>query len=164
MCTLLLLCNFVLDVLFSVISQQQKNGVSWSRSPSSWEVTWSTLTWWKVWILLCFRRWVNKAGRTSLHSIHSFDRPMTDLYRTIYDLFTALVPSILPILKSKTVFLLFNQSSNWQYLRYIWWAFVAFVCHVTHLLCSVVFQVRAEITSKEKEEEDMMEKVQKEAK
>lgn len=39
----------------------------------------------------------------------------------------------------------------------------AFVCHVTHLLCSV-FQVRAEITSKEKEEEDMMEKVQKEAK
>lgn len=35
---------------------------------------------------------------------------------------------------------------------------------MTHLLCSVVFQVRAEITSKEKEEEDMMEKVQKEAK
>lgn len=30
--------------------------------------------------------------------------------------------------------------------------------------CVCVFQVRAEITSKEKEEEDMMEKVQKEAK
>lgn len=43
--------------VFSVISQQRRNGVSWSRSQSFWEVTWSTLTWWKVWISLCCRRW-----------------------------------------------------------------------------------------------------------
>lgn len=67
MCALLLLLIWV-SSSFSVTSQQQRNDVSWSRSPSSWEVTWSTLTWWKVWILLCFRRWVNKAGRSRIHT------------------------------------------------------------------------------------------------
>lgn len=40
------------------------------------------------------------------------------------------------------------------------------VCYLLSCLpvCVSVLQVRAEITSKEKEEEDMMEKVQKEAK
>lgn len=42
------------------------------------------------------------------------------------------------------------------------WDFAALIGHVIYLFC--VFQVRAEITSKEKEEEDMMEKVQKETK
>lgn len=57
---------FCICCLLSVINQQQKNDVSWSRSPSSWEVTWSTLTWWKVWISLCCRRWVERAGRSSV--------------------------------------------------------------------------------------------------
>ena len=30
---------------------------SWFRSPSTLEVTWSTLTWWRVWTSLCWRRW-----------------------------------------------------------------------------------------------------------
>lgn len=38
------------------------------------------------------------------------------------------------------------------------------VCYLLSCLPVCVLQVRAEITSKEKEEEDMMEKVQKEAK
>lgn len=50
-------CVFIFVVCSSEISLQQRNVVSWSRSLSSWEVTWSTLTWWKVWILLCCRRW-----------------------------------------------------------------------------------------------------------
>lgn len=40
----------------SEINQRLRNVVSSSRSPSSWEVTWSTLTWWKVWTSLFCRR------------------------------------------------------------------------------------------------------------
>lgn len=46
--------------LLSGTNRQQRRGVSWSRSPSSWVVTWSILTWWKGWILPCCRRSVSE--------------------------------------------------------------------------------------------------------